>query len=1170
MVSRAVLHTTDRSWSARHWWLLMLLLSVAGVAMAGVFDTPIAGSDFDTANFSQYVDGSTTAITAVTPTDIAWTLTTVPPDSKELVFGDTKNAGIRHARIAFGTSNAKTLGAILVRGDVKVSILKSTATYPGNLANDVDWTACERLNYKTVTTSERTVTDVSSRYPGYTVWVVPSAATATKAVRFTHTAAQSDSLYAGHVRGVYFMNARYANLGAQAYATASLNPTAAQRILNEYDDDKSVWNPYETTPRWDSGTPATPISATNPVTLMIVWPSNVTVRGICALGAAFQSADIEMHTGTVQPREAPDSAWTPIAQMAGVQENPNKYLAPNFVDFGANKTTRALRIKIYGASGAGNAAISEFLALKAMTTSALSTAVVTETKTNPPIPVTFTLASAGYVSLVINDAGGNRIRNLVKEQYFPAGSNTVYWDGLDESQQYDAAFWGYHTAGKLVAPGTYSATGVWRNALTLTYEFSPFTGGNPAWFNRDETGGWTADHNPPCGAVYLPSIQQVMFSSPVVEQGNGLAWVDLNGQLKYGTRSFGEGGYWHGADLLARDVGGSPESGIESYFVNHGGGKSMELWAVTTGKSAGRRYTFTYDAGLTLDTNKPIYGGLAVRNQLAAVSFTQTNQIALIRTADGHEYNKVTINDARGLAFDSNGKLIVLTGTSLLRYAVPTPSDGMTLTLEATLVTGLTDARGLCLDSNNDMYASVWGSAHQVRVYNSAGAFQRAIGTANTGTPSGLYDNTKMSAPWGLAISDNAGTKRLWVAEYSWTMKRISVWTLTGTLDTALTKHGPPAWGTGMTIDPTDKNHCYYVGWNFGTTVDLSLNWTNGTWSVYRVMDKTTTGQVDIPGSSPQTPIYANGNQLYMTNAINTNPTGGIDVAGVWKVVNNQLVPVAASGNAHSWALLKTSTYDARWTTYGLDKTNTGVPVFFAWTDTDNDQQLDASELTLKNVTGGMSGSVYYDRDLSVLTRSGIHVAPSGFTAAGAPIYDAATATTLASIPYSCGIADGGCETFEAANNWIVATSAPIMGYQSGTKKWTYPNEWMGMEAEARWGMPLGNAGDIMALTRNCGQPVQANASVGEIFAMNSAEGQVYLMTTDGIFLATLFKDRRTIPTWNWMKLSSWGCYTATRGMDVSDVCNGISSFFTTFNKTSDGIFYLSGGLEHSSIARVN
>ncbi|MEI9897024.1 MAG: hypothetical protein WDN28_24980 [Chthoniobacter sp.] len=43
---------------------------------------------------------------------------------------------------------------------------------------------------------------------------------------------------------------------------------------------------------------------------------------------------------------------------------------------------------------------------------------------HPPIPVHFTLREPGFVTLVIDDAQGNRVRNLLSEEPFPPPAKT--------------------------------------------------------------------------------------------------------------------------------------------------------------------------------------------------------------------------------------------------------------------------------------------------------------------------------------------------------------------------------------------------------------------------------------------------------------------------------------------------------------------------------------------------------------------------------------------------------------------------------------------------------------------------------------------------------------------------------------------------------------------------
>lgn len=116
--------------------------------------------------------------------------------------------------------------------------------------------------------------------------------------------------------------------------------------------------------------------------------------------------------------------------------------------------------------------LGELLAFAPVADAALASVVPpTGNDLPPPIPVRFTLNKAGYVTLVIEDAAGQRVRNLISETWFPAGENEARWDGLDDlGRDAKAAKHGVYSApGKPVPPGTYRVRGLWGPAIDLRY-----------------------------------------------------------------------------------------------------------------------------------------------------------------------------------------------------------------------------------------------------------------------------------------------------------------------------------------------------------------------------------------------------------------------------------------------------------------------------------------------------------------------------------------------------------------------------------------------------------------------------------------------------------------------------------------------------------------------------
>jgi hypothetical protein len=188
---------------------------------------------------------------------------------------------------------------------------------------------------------------------------------------------------------------------------------------------------------------------------------------------------------------------------------------------------------------------------------------------HPPIGLPFHLDRPSFVTLVIEDDSGQRVRNLIAETHFEAGDHTVWWDGLDETP---GNFRGpvYDTQGKPVLPGTYRVRGLARDALTLKHEFTVYNAGVPPWRvgkDREQSGEWLADHAAPSSVLYVPSVgstaAQMLIGSQVPEHGDGLVWTDLTGRKLHGIR--GVGGAWTGAHYLCRDTGATAVAGNYAY-----------------------------------------------------------------------------------------------------------------------------------------------------------------------------------------------------------------------------------------------------------------------------------------------------------------------------------------------------------------------------------------------------------------------------------------------------------------------------------------------------------------------------------------------------------------------------------------------------------------------------
>lgn len=358
-----------------------------------------------------------------------------------------------------------------------------------------------------------------------------------------------------------------------------------------------------------------------------------------------------------------------------------------------------------------------FFALLGLTLACGNAALCQATVSHPPIAIPFTLKQAGYVTLIIEDAQGKRVRNLVSEAQFPAGKNTAYWDGLDDlGRDPDAARHGvYDIPGKLVPAGVYRVRGLVRPAINVRYEMMPYTHGDPGWDAAARSSGWLANHTPPQATLFVPEKDaklgpagdtpggQILVGSYVTEGGSGLAWLDLNGRKRYGQ--YWIGGVWTGAPYLAYDAGTTPVPGTYAYTASAWENELRLHALVTTQNKAGAPRDTRMGSGddrpvLTPTWKFPGSGGawnatsplaavsgLAVHNGLVAVSLPKLNQILFIDAAQHKTLGTAALTDPRGLAFDSQGRLLALSGTHLIRF--PAPTDGVGLVAESTFGTAL-------------------------------------------------------------------------------------------------------------------------------------------------------------------------------------------------------------------------------------------------------------------------------------------------------------------------------------------------------------------------------------------------------------------------------------------------------------------------------------------------
>ncbi len=1162
--------------------------------------------NLDVNAYAEWVDGHELVIKGAdkesSPEWVLWTDSTVPGHSG-LMFGKSANYGVRHLRIGFKVPIQ--LGTVLVKGGGQLSALNTS--YPGNLANNAEWIPAQRLVDGKVSTAETAPNQIVA-------WVFPPG-TYSRALRFTHKSIASDPKYEGQLSGMIVFSERFENLSPLAYVSAGSNTQNAKKIANEIADG---WHGWENIEKSSKIADIPIISAAHPEWTILVWPKPVNIGGLTAFFAGFNSADVQAYIGkeAINPRDASDSDWEMIGKYENLHNGYPVQLWPNSLEFHKEVTTRAVRIQmtsvtdelhphLKGNTMAGRRIwLDELMVFSPLGNKPLKDhayAIPNSESLKPPIPVKFSLKEPSFLTLVLEKTDGQRVRNLISETYFPAGENTVWWDGSDDlGRDTDAASHGlYQIPFRLVKPGEFRVRGLTRSAINTLYEFSVYSTGTPSWNTPDKTGGWLANHSPPQAVVFVPASKNqfgksVVYLGAYVSEGHdGVAWVDLDGR-KLGGKTW-VGGNWTGAPFMALDLG---QHAIGEHLVYVGsvwesgmndGQAELRITALTTGidKSI---LKFKFDPADPKKMNNEI-AGLAAFDGVIVVSLPQRKELLFIDAVTGQNLGELVLEEPRGLAFDKRGRLYVVVGKQVRRYVRAQDPTQMPVP-EVLISSGLDDPQQITLDSAENLYVSDWGESHQVKVFspdsklsssnnlsmeievrNSKIAEQelktgeynlvRAIG--HPGVPkAGPYDPLHMNHPYGLTVDSN---NHLWVAEMDLLPKRVSIWTTQGELYHAF--YGRAKYGGGGTLDSVDKNLFFYSEENHGAMA-FKLDWEKGTSELTSIYYRPEPADLKLAfrSAAPETALYYKGKR-YFTNSYNSNPVAGHNTAFLFLERNGVARPVAAFGRANEWDILKTRELLAVWPNdmdpHAPDSTKSEA--YFSWTDDNGDGQVQSNEVLIQK---GSAGGITVMPDLSFCfaRQSGrsVRYAPVRLSQDGIPQYDLKHPQVLAD-GVKEPVSSGGNQVLFSSNGWMIATLgispfAPqsLSGAKDGKAMWSYPSLWPGLHASHEAPTP-DRPGQLIGTTRLLGSFFNVDGSdAGPFWAINGNLGTVYVFTSDGLFVATLFEDARIA--------KPWAMPEATRGMKLDGVTLNGENFWPTISRISDGNIYLVDG-ERSSIVNL-
>jgi hypothetical protein len=662
----------------------------------------------------------------------------------------------------------------------------------------------------------------------------------------------------------------------------------------------------------------------------------------------------------------------------------------------------------------------------------------------------------------------------------------------------------------------------------------------------------------PCdgGPPHVRGQSRLLVCSTSGETGEEFVWLDENGRRLYGAND----GFWGGTHL-ARDGGTNAVAREDAYVFISGerdpDNDTIEVRAFTRDGPIESivKITFPHESVRRFKNNDEAYGanGLAVHDGLVVIAFTHQNKLIFADARRRSVMGEVAIPSPRGLSFDRQGRLYVITEAKVKRFSVNAAHPR--LADEATVITeGLSEPRRTFVADDGTLYVADWGQSHQIKVYAPDGKLLRAIGRPG-GPQLGRYDEQRMSYPCGMAI-DRRG--RLWVAEAETYPKRLSQWRAEdGSFIRAW--YGPPKYGGGGAIDPHDKRRFFYAEYDRGGGIQFGLDWEKGESNVRSIYWRPERFEEVVPGPAPERAYYVAG-RSFLTNCFNGqlrfNQDRGVTIGRL--DADDVARPVCVLGNADDlnhhqwgWAMRHRAAINGLWN--GKDP---GL-IFFVWCDDNDDhvaqpEEVRWTETTRKDAQGqflreiGLMPLVY--PDLSVTTSFGTRLAPPTISAKGIPIYDLSKTTVV-------GLADMQRSPLVGRDHALTyrdGTDALFGSDLGGRRRWRM--NWVEGDPPS--------SDHLIQATRPNGPPVRpVVGEAGDVVAYSGEKGAIFLLTLDGLFLQTLGGDERSVPTWRMPE--------KRRAMAIEGVTFGAEHFHPTITQVDSGEVYMVVGHEHSSIVRL-
>ena len=777
--------------------------------------------------------------------------------------------------------------------------------------------------------------------------------------------------------------------------------------------------------------------------------------------------------------------------------------------------------------------------------------------TSGPVAIDYELPKDSAVTLVIEKTNGERVRNLIADYPRKAGKNTDYWDGADDN-------------GRLMEPGEYRVRGLTNEGFDLLYQFSYGSAGDPPWPTSSGKGSWLSDHSMHVGAAM--DKEHVYFSAFHSEAGDTLMALNHEGKRQWGLGRI-DGGMLarHGKYLYMlqggvhpthyrlgelRIVRVDPKTGKFVSFPN----KKNEVVIFNYPKD--RKVAKRMSEGATVAAKaynaewcRMESMGLAANNEHLFVSLFYENKILVLNPETGEKVNEYEAHRPAGLSADYSGALYAVSGKTILKF----DKEGNS----SLLIGSNLDAPVAVAASSYRIFVSDWGTSMCIKVFTREGKYTGNVGKVGGRSLKGKYEPEGFFRPWSIATKLHwkppyketerrlPDATRLWVVEHDKSPKRVSQWQIpfrgrrkvkTGLLREFI----GPGWynGTENNVNALNPSQAFSLG-NI-----LELDWKKGRWRVTNTLWRPT---------HPKALLGPRGEGMFHQvvkveeRQILVSAKSGTFVC-ISELKSHGAKPLAALGHIKTFMseggelpeLLLKNLWDdptmLEWAKkekpalfsgivthrsrllhdliWRARRRNKPMRTEFIWTDANGDALVQEDEVQFfapEEMNGLILGGPWrfaFSPDLTLYPAREQHtdrhtwvwrMPVKEWNKAGAPVYDPKSATRIV---HTKPLHFLNSAWADAEGNVLLNQSPMQMHDKTGEQLWHYPNRWPGVHGSHK--APKDKRGLLIGPLKVIGS-AQVEG-LGEVFSLSGNLGKGFMMTTDGLFVGSLFRDARSAP----------------------------------------------------------